>query len=620
MTTKHQPLCKNIPLLAFAIFLFLFSNCSSYDEDITQIEVTFTDEALISFGKDGGTKSIEVKSNKDWTITKGADANWIKVSPTKGTEGVATVTINVESNVGDAREGLFTIIASDSEKTITVTQNGKDGSAFEYTTIREIRTLYADSGQKQLRITQSLKLIGVVISDAEGGNNISPNEGFIQDETGVGIAYRVANQSLLFVIGDRLFINLAGSTISNNNGVLQLNFSADQVKVQPQDVVVEPKELSIEEVLSGYYDAILVKIMDAQFRTFENISYYEGKGSVTNRALESNKNANIIVRTAKSSTFKDEPLPAGKGNIVGIVSQINGIWFLAMRNLGDASEMSTDASTRFEMNEPPADGPQIITDTDIVNIGSKPGNETINITTNVNWTVKSNEPWLTITPNSGSNNGTIIVSATENKGDERRAIITITGGGITKTVQVAQKREAEVRNTATDLFFSEYVKGKSYNKYLEIYNGTGEIVDLSDYKVAIYINGQEKAKYTEELSGILKDGEVVVLQNPKSVIYNGVTIESTSINFNGNDAIALVKISTESYVDIIGSIGHDPGKKGWVDPYDKELTTFDKTLVRKSSVREGITDNPYGGFPTLGDEWISYPVDTADYLGSHTMK
>ena len=186
-------------------------------------------------------------------------------------------------------------------------------------------------------------------------------------------------------------------------------------------------------------------------------------------------------------------------------------------------------------------------------------------------------------------------------------------------MQVAQKREAEVSNTAKDLFFSGYVKGKSYNKYLEIYKGTGKAVDLSDYKVAIYINGQEKAKYTEELSGILEDGEVVVLQHPKSVIYNGVTIESTSINFNGNYAIALVKISTESYVDINGCIGHDPGSKGWIDPSDKELSTLDKTLVRKPSVREGVTDNPYEGFPTLGHEWISYPVDTADYLGSHTM-
>ena len=619
MTTKHQPLCKNIPMLAFAIFLFLFSNCSSYDEDITQIEVTFTDETLISFGKDGGTKSIEVKSNKDWTITKGADANWIKVSPTKGTEGVATVTINVESNVGDAREGLFTIIASDSEKTITVTQNGKDGSAFEYTTIREIRALYADIGQKQLHITQPLKLKGVVISDAEGGNNLSPNEGFIQDEAEDGIAYRVANQSLPFVMGDRLFINLAGSTISINNGILQLNFSAERVKVEAQDVVVEPKELSIKEILSGSYDATLVKIMDAQFRIYENLSFYEGKGSVTNRALESNNNTNIIVRTAKSATFKDEPLPVGKGNIVGIVSQINGLWSIAMRNLNDASEMSSDASSRFVMKEPPADSPQIITDVDIVNFGSKGGNETINITTNVNWTVKSNESWLTVAPNSGNNNGTIIVSATENEGDERRAIITIAGSGITKAVQVTQHKEAVDSNTAKDLFFSEYVEGKSYNKYLEIYNGTGKAVDLSDYKVAIYINGQEKAKYTEELSGILEDGEVVVLQHPKSVIYNGVTIESTSINFNGNDAIALVKISTESYVDIIGCIGHDPGSKGWIDPSDKELSTLDKTLVRKPSVREGVTDNPYEGFPTLGHEWISYPVDTADYLGSHTM-
>ena len=32
-----------------------------------------------------------------------------------------------------------------------------------------------------------------------------------------------------------------------------------------------------------------------------------------------------------------------------------------------------------------------------------------------------------------------------------------------------------------NLFFSEYAEGSSNNKYLEIYNGTGSNVDLSNY-------------------------------------------------------------------------------------------------------------------------------------------
>ena len=33
--------------------------------------------------------------------------------------------------------------------------------------------------------------------------------------------------------------------------------------------------------------------------------------------------------------------------------------------------------------------------------------------------------------------------------------------------------------TPEDLFFSEYIEGSSFNKAIEIYNGTGSSVDLS---------------------------------------------------------------------------------------------------------------------------------------------
>ena len=41
----------------------------------------------------------------------------------------------------------------------------------------------------------------------------------------------------------------------------------------------------------------------------------------------------------------------------------------------------------------------------------------------------------------------------------------------------------------SQLFFSEYAEGSSNNKYLEIYNGTGSDVDLSNYAIARYNNG-----------------------------------------------------------------------------------------------------------------------------------
>lgn len=56
-------------------------------------------------------------------------------------------------------------------------------------------------------------------------------------------------------------------------------------------------------------------------------------------------------------------------------------------------------------------------------------------------------------------------------------------------------------NNATELFISEYSEGKSYNKYIEIFNGTGKIVDLSNYSLALFNNSKQPAQYTFQLSG-----------------------------------------------------------------------------------------------------------------------
>lgn len=171
---------------------------------------------------------------------------------------------------------------------------------------------------------------------------------------------------------------------------------------------------------------------------------------------------------------------------------------------------------------------------------------------------------------------------------------------------------------ATDLFISEYVEGSSNNKYIEIFNGTGSPVSLADYKLQLYANGASTVTNDVTLSGTLENGECIVYKNSSAVLIlpDGVTaISNGAVNYNGDDAVALFKISSNSFVDIFGRIGEDPGTEWGTSP----LWTVNTTLVRKSSVNGGVTTNPGSGFPTLATEWDYYAQDTATYLGSHTM-
>ncbi|MDD4309000.1 MAG: chitobiase/beta-hexosaminidase C-terminal domain-containing protein [Candidatus Cloacimonetes bacterium] len=177
---------------------------------------------------------------------------------------------------------------------------------------------------------------------------------------------------------------------------------------------------------------------------------------------------------------------------------------------------------------------------------------------------------------------------------------------------------------ATDLFFSEYIEGSSYNKSIEIFNGTGSTVDLSDYRYENWFNGGSSPNLIP-LTGTLAHGDVYVIANPASsaAILALADLQSDNVNFNGDDALVLRKISTDTMVDIFGVIGQDPGTQ-WTAVGGN--TTVNKTLVRKATVTSGITVNPTASVPalvtdftTLGTEWDQYDIDTITDLAMHTF-
>jgi predicted extracellular nuclease len=172
---------------------------------------------------------------------------------------------------------------------------------------------------------------------------------------------------------------------------------------------------------------------------------------------------------------------------------------------------------------------------------------------------------------------------------------------------------APARAQPTDLFFSEYIEGSSFNKALEIFNGTGSPVDLAagGYSVFVSFNGGMSTQEVA-LSGTIASGDVFVIANTAadSVILAQADLFNNAVaNFNGDDAIALQKADLN--IDVIGQIGFDPGTEWGIG----NASTQDNTIRRKASVEAGDNNGSDPFDPAV--EWDGFANNNFTSLGYH---
>jgi PKD repeat protein len=166
--------------------------------------------------------------------------------------------------------------------------------------------------------------------------------------------------------------------------------------------------------------------------------------------------------------------------------------------------------------------------------------------------------------------------------------------------------------SCSDLFISEYIEGSSSNKAFEIYNPTSATIDLTDYVVYRYNNGSLTPTDSLFPQDMLLAGDVFVVGNPSAnatILAESDTTHSLCF-YNGDDAVSLIKISTNDTLDIIGEIGVDPGS-GWIVGTG---ATNNTTLVRMVGVQEGTTDWAQSVL-----EWDVFAIDMVDSVGAHSM-
>jgi len=185
-----------------------------------------------------------------------------------------------------------------------------------------------------------------------------------------------------------------------------------------------------------------------------------------------------------------------------------------------------------------------------------------------------------------------------------------------------------------ELFFSEYVEAGA-DKALEII--ALATTDLEGCVVETYTNGASMRSRTLELAGPLEAGSVYTVCSSKLAAKIHCDLSTSSLNFNGNDALALV--CDGATLDVIGEIGFDPGG-AWSStgdgdggmsgagaggagaseagaqgaaPSSSPASTADQTLRRRCGITSGDADGTDVFEPSV--QWIALPADTLDGLG-----
>ena len=151
----------------------------------------------------------------------------------------------------------------------------------------------------------------------------------------------------------------------------------------------------------------------------------------------------------------------------------------------------------------------------------------------------------------------------------------------------------------SNLFFSEYIEGSSYNKALEIANTTANTINLSNYSIKKQSNGSGGWSSGYTLSGQLSSGDVFVIANTNAstniTSIADITTTASELSFNGNDPIGLFK--NDVLIDVIGDFNSGSA-----------YFAKDVTLQRNSDITQPTTAFEW-------NQWTELPKNTFDDLG-----
>jgi hypothetical protein len=144
-------------------------------------------------------------------------------------------------------------------------------------------------------------------------DNVSPNKIFIQDETG-GIAVEFTGNNTI-TMGEMVTIHLEGGILTDKNEILTIkNIPNNQVDRGGYELWVLPV-MTLQQLAQkpGQLEGTAVTLKQVSFGTSNLGHTLEGDVDIADGAFSAK------MRTESFASFKDQPIPAGKRDVTGVL-------------------------------------------------------------------------------------------------------------------------------------------------------------------------------------------------------------------------------------------------------------------------------------------------------------
>ncbi|MDY3089996.1 MAG: DUF5689 domain-containing protein [Porphyromonas sp.] len=543
MHTKSLTLLAGLSLLATT-----FVGCKDNDDSYSRPSIELS-EQLASVGlnltAEGTSQQITFTANRKWTASGPA---WLDITPSSGEAGTHTISVKALENAGLERKGQILVKYGSGSQTINVVQAGTGTVSTSYAGMPLSEFIAKYGAGEGGAVSDDVTFQAVVISDKDGANLNALKNIYVQAE-GAGIAVRLA-ASNTYPAGTLLTFKAQGATVSRYNGSMQINLEkGGSVEDAGELREIQPTVATLEDVYAGKYENMLVAIEGLQFVKAEgNLytgTYTTAYSTLTDCSTKPTDTQPLSLAVTKFAAFKDTPKSNKRGRITGILTHSVSTSGIKNRNISPRTlaDLQLDQEPCTETTTPPSTGG-----------GENPG-----------------------TPGGGSNPG----------GN--------TGGDNPGTTPAP---------AGAHPIITAYVEGKSFDKYIQIYNPTDAAIDLTGYSLRLQpYSGKnvESQIQTLALTGTLAPKTVMVFKHKDASKFDGVaTVSSEVCNFNGNDNVAIFK--GEDIIDILGTWG-----AAWVTAEKASGLGVDVVFKRNAAVTA-----PKATFDMT--EWGVTPIaDFADY-------
>ncbi len=200
-------------------------------------------------------------------------------------------------------------------------------------TVGDLYQIFADSGE--YKFYDDYSVYATVTMDESSGNIY--RSAYIQDSSGA-VNLRLKQPGGLRV-GDQVRLYLKNCIISEYENLLQIDnvHNDSNIIIRATRKYIEPINVTINDVNSGNYKAMLVKLNDVEFAQSELNKTWADAGDYGNRVVQDCNGNTLIVRTSDYANFGEDLLPQGNGTLVAIASVYRDTWQMLVRTVSEVS-------------------------------------------------------------------------------------------------------------------------------------------------------------------------------------------------------------------------------------------------------------------------------------------